>query len=104
VNDPSLRYSNDLIDLVQLCLMERPTDRPSLAQLKRRVRWGVNAAAAVGGNAGTPENWGYFIPAPPVVAGRELCSVREADGTACRNLAVVRGYCRRHRGQAPPAP
>lgn len=104
VHDPSQTYSNNLIDLVQWCLMEMPADRPSLTELKSLVRGGIIAAAQAGGDSGIDEIWGYFIPAPPVTGLKELCSARDErkGNIACTNQANVRGYCKRHRAQAPP--
>ncbi|KAE9381092.1 kinase-like protein [Stipitochalara longipes BDJ] len=100
VTSQSPVYSNELIDLVQLCLMEVPDDRPSLIVLRERIRLGINDVAQAGGIGASPEYWNYFTPAPlPLAGGRALCMAREADGSPCKNLAIAQGYCTRHQSK-----
>jgi hypothetical protein len=92
-------YSNELIDLVQLCLMEHPLDRPILRDLRSRIRAGILASIAAGS---VDEPWEYFTPALPTPEGsKALCIGRELDATPCIRKAAPNGggYCTKHQDQ-----
>jgi len=90
-------YSNELVDLVQVCLMEVPASRPALEILRSRIRIGLRAALAAGG---TEEPWEYFTPAEPSADDKNLlCIGRAADGRACHRNATAGGYCTQHQDQ-----
>jgi hypothetical protein len=56
-------YSNELCDLIQECLYEKPAHRPGLIELKERVRDLMETAILADP---TPEPWVDFLPAEPL--------------------------------------
>jgi hypothetical protein len=92
-------YTNELIDLVQLCLREHPLDRPILRDLRSRIRAGILSSITAGS---LDEPWEYFKPAPPTPEGsRALCTGRELDAKPCLRKAAPNGggYCTKHQDQ-----
>jgi hypothetical protein len=75
---------------VQECLYERPAHRPSLEELKTRVRDGYQAALDAGG---TQDAWEDFLPAPPLPAPLSLCKAKLQDGRNCQNPAKHGNFC-----------
>jgi hypothetical protein len=58
-----LQYSKLLLDLVQECLYELPSNRPSISELKENVGFGSESALSANPD---PEPWVDFLPAEPV--------------------------------------
>lgn len=75
---------------MQECLYEKPDNRPSLTNLKTRVRDGYQAALDAGG---TQDAWEDFLPAPPLPAPRSLCKAKLKSGKDCPNLAKFGDFC-----------
>jgi hypothetical protein len=55
-------YSAALRDLIQECLYERPSNRPTIPSLKRKVYNGMETCNEAGH---LPEPWIDFLPTPP---------------------------------------
>jgi hypothetical protein len=81
---------------VHECLYERPNHRPSLTNLKTRVRDGYQAALDAGG---TQDAWEDFLPAPPLPAACSLCKAILKSGKNCTNPAKFGEFCGVHKKQ-----
>lgn len=109
-------YSQEIIELIYECLYEKPVHRPTLVELKTRVRNGIEACIAAGEE---PEPWSAFLPPPaalppvlrappavyrsarkpnppPAVGTRIRCRHIMGNGRVCPNMFPFDGmewYC-----------
>jgi hypothetical protein len=81
-------YSHSLRDMIQECLYERPSNRPTILHLKRKVYDGVEACIEAGD---LPEPWIDFLPAPPLppeIANPPPLPLLPAQPTRAQKLAL----------------
>jgi hypothetical protein len=80
--------SDSLLDLIQECLYERPSNRPEILELKRRVYHGMEACIQAGDAA---EPWIDFLsaePLPPDVENPPPLPALPAQPTRAQKLAL----------------